>query len=199
MFRLRSLLVFGLAVVLTVAVSTAHGRQGRKSTPHAVVVHRDIEVQADDGVTVRRQDPPVQYDDKGKPRKPTSEELKAFKGPDPKLPGYSAEYADLKNGQIVRVTISKKKKDSGSKEVSTDSAKKESDKPSWTKVGELVGQLSHLDSKSKKFTVKVDAVTLQAGRHQGRPAGANKEVIDDAYATRIVILADKDADKNKSK
>lgn len=52
---------------------------------------------------------PMEYDDKGKPKKLTSKELAARKGPDKKLPGYTADASDVKQDMIVKVYIEKKK------------------------------------------------------------------------------------------
>ena len=52
---------------------------------------------------------PLAFDDKGNPRKYTAQELKDLKGPD-NLPGYTADFTDLKVGEIVRVSVAKRKK-----------------------------------------------------------------------------------------
>src|SRR4051794_16150552 len=75
-------------------------------TQHLVATHQDIDMQASDHVTVRLQNPPVDYDDKGNPKKYTKEELKELKGPDPKLPGYTGDYSYLKKGQVITVYLS---------------------------------------------------------------------------------------------
>jgi hypothetical protein len=70
---------------------------------------KDVELQTTDEVKVRQANPPEQFDDRGKPKKYTAKELKELKGPDPKLPGYNAEFSDLREGQVVTVTLVKKK------------------------------------------------------------------------------------------
>lgn len=70
---------------------------------------QDIELQVQDEVVVRTARPHEQFDDKGKPRRLTKAELKELKGPDPKVPGYKAEFGDLAVDQIVQVTLVKKK------------------------------------------------------------------------------------------
>jgi hypothetical protein len=52
---------------------------------------------------------PMAYDDKGKPKKLTKKELDELKGPDKKLPGYTADASDVKQDMIVTVYIEKKK------------------------------------------------------------------------------------------
>lgn len=61
-----------------------------------------------DDAKVRLTDPPPAYDDKGNIRKRTPEELRALKG-DSKLPGYGADWNDLRQGDVVRLTLVKKK------------------------------------------------------------------------------------------
>jgi len=99
--------------------------------------------------------------------------LRAAKGKDSRLPGYAADYSDLKNGQLVKVTVSKRRKTSDSDD------KKE---PSWKKLGELVGHVNHLDSKNRDLTLRVDMLANRG--QQNTPT----EQIKDAYATMIVIL-----------
>ena len=82
---------------------------------HLQVGKQDVKVMTIDDVKVRTKNPPVQYDDKGNKKKFTSKELKELKG-DPKLPGYSAEFNDLKQNQVVEVSLVRKKSDKGSKQ-----------------------------------------------------------------------------------
>jgi len=77
--------------------------------------HHDIEFQPGDEMIVRWRKPPIMLDDKGKARKLTDKELKELKGPDPKLPGYTAAQDDLKNDDIVTVYLAKKKKEKDDK------------------------------------------------------------------------------------
>jgi hypothetical protein len=70
----------------------------------------DIELEADDETKVRTMVLPVEYDDKGKPKKFTPKELRELKGPNKKLPGYTADWDNLGKGQLVEVYIPKPKK-----------------------------------------------------------------------------------------
>ena len=63
-----------------------------------------------DDLKVRTQEPPVAYDEKGNKKKYTAKEKKELKG-DPKLPGYTAGFEDLKVNQIVEVWLVYKKSD----------------------------------------------------------------------------------------
>jgi len=69
---------------------------------------QNVDFKARDDVLVRTARPREAFDDKGKIKKFTKAELKELKG-DPKLPGYKAEYGDLASGQIVEVTLVRKK------------------------------------------------------------------------------------------
>jgi hypothetical protein len=77
---------------------------------HLQVGRQDVKVMSTDDVKVRTKNPPVAYDDKGNKKKYTPKELKELKG-DSKLPGYSAEFSDLKQNQIVEVSLVRKKGD----------------------------------------------------------------------------------------
>ena len=70
---------------------------------------KDVELQTTEEVKVRQANPPEAFDDKGKPKRYTPKELKELKGPDPKVPGYNAEFSDLHEGQYVTISLVKKK------------------------------------------------------------------------------------------
>ena len=53
--------------------------------------------------------PPPKSDDKGNPARYTQEELKELKGPDSKVPGYTANFSDLRKNQMVQVYFVRKK------------------------------------------------------------------------------------------
>jgi hypothetical protein len=69
----------------------------------------NIDFQAGADMKVRVLHPMV-YDDKGKPKKLTSKELAELKGPDKKLPGYTAEIADIRQDSYVTVYLPKTKR-----------------------------------------------------------------------------------------
>ena len=93
--------------------------QASRQTP-TTTVHKDFDLESTTDAKVRRQNPPVQYDEKGNVKKYTAEELKELKGPDTKLPGYTADWTDLKDGQIVKITLSLPKKDKDNKDKDKD-------------------------------------------------------------------------------
>jgi hypothetical protein len=73
---------------------------GRNWKPFPVVVGDDVKV--------RRMTLPVDFDDKGKPKKYTQKEKDELRGPDKKLPGYTAGLEDLKAGQLIDVYLVRK-------------------------------------------------------------------------------------------
>jgi hypothetical protein len=70
----------------------------------------NVEMEADDNTKVRTMLLPVEYDDKGKLKKFTPKELRELKGPNKKLPGYTADWENLAVGQTVEVFLPKQKK-----------------------------------------------------------------------------------------
>src|SRR5262249_23866317 len=72
------------------------------------LVTKDIDLRGSDEVKVRLLNPPVDYDEKGRPKKYTAKELKEMKGPEG-YPGYTANWEDLKQNQVVRVYLVKNK------------------------------------------------------------------------------------------
>jgi hypothetical protein len=81
--------------------------QALRNQFHVVTEHKDFDLQAAKDATVRFLNPPMEYDDKGYPKKYTPEELKKLKGTNPNLPGYEADFEKLKIGDNVRVTFKK--------------------------------------------------------------------------------------------
>jgi hypothetical protein len=82
-------------------------QQARNQNSGRVVTqHKDFDLESTVDAKVRRQDPPVQYDEKGNPKQYTQKELKELKG-DPKQPGYEADWDSLKVGQTIKVTFGK--------------------------------------------------------------------------------------------
>jgi hypothetical protein len=71
---------------------------------------KDVKLEATDAMKVRRKKLPIDYDDKGKIKKYTAKEKRALKGPNKRLPGYTAEPNDLSKGQTVVVYLAKKPK-----------------------------------------------------------------------------------------
>jgi hypothetical protein len=91
--------------------------------------HKDFDIQGGDNAKVRLQDLPTRLDEKGNPKPYTADEKKDLKGTDSKLPGYNAEWTDLKVGQIVKVTLSKHHDDPKDKDAKDNNDNKDKAKP----------------------------------------------------------------------
>src|SRR5437867_1041864 len=78
----------------------------------------NFDFQSVDDVKVRWKNLPPLFDDKGNPRKPSDKERAELKGPDKKLPGYQADFADLRKDMTVEVQFPKAnaKPDKGKKD-----------------------------------------------------------------------------------
>jgi hypothetical protein len=90
--------------------------------------HQNVDLQAVEDLQVRTMVLPPAYDDKGNPRKHTADELKELKGPNKDLPGYTADFSDLKGNLIVEITIGQPKNTGPKGPSSSSSASKTDDK-----------------------------------------------------------------------
>src|SRR5262245_6158218 len=72
-----------------------------------VTIESPMEFMADDHMKIRTMLVPLEYDDKGKPRRLTAKEIKERRGDDPTLPGFDADFDSLRQGQWVEVHIEK--------------------------------------------------------------------------------------------
>jgi hypothetical protein len=71
--------------------------------------HVDIEFHQSPEMIVRTANPPQAFDEKGNPKKYTTEELKTLKGTKhPNLAGYEADISALQPNQVVKVTLAKR-------------------------------------------------------------------------------------------
>lgn len=87
----------------------AEQQRNRMNAVQVRQVPVSLELQATDELKVRVLQPPADFDDRGRPRRYTKKELKEMKGPDPKQPGYTAEFDQLKPGQTVQVALAQRK------------------------------------------------------------------------------------------
>jgi hypothetical protein len=72
-----------------------------------ITERKEFDIQGGDNAKVRLQDLSARFDEKGNPKPYTADEKKDLKGTDSKMPGYNADWTDLKAGQIVKLTLSK--------------------------------------------------------------------------------------------
>ncbi len=89
---------------------------------------RVIEFQAADNLVVRTMIEPIEFDDKGKPRRLTAKEKRDLKGPDPKLKGYTSDFDSLKRDQIVELFVPKPPKEAARPKPAPKSKSKAKDK-----------------------------------------------------------------------
>lgn len=86
-----------------------HRGQGGNGPFTIASARKDFDLETAANVKVRMSKVPLEYDDKGNPKKYTPKELEALKGPDSQLPGYASKLEDLKPGQVVKLTFGKSK------------------------------------------------------------------------------------------
>jgi hypothetical protein len=194
------------SVVLSVLLLSGPASVAQRVRP--VATQHKVEINLADDAIIRFKKAPRQFDDKGKSVTPTAEQLQAMKG-DPKLPGYAAELSDLKAGQIVKLSLGRRKKPKGEKatEAGTD---KKPDKPTWTSLAEITGRLVKIEGldapkgKGKKgaertrdvepkLILGIDAVAFaRVGR---KVSGGKVALGEDVFATQVMILADSEPEK----
>jgi hypothetical protein len=123
--------------------------------------HVDLELGADDATKVRTDFLPEIFDEKGKPKKYTKDEVAALKGGS-SLPGFKAGYDDIKQGQVVRVVFGKKDEEKKKDDEKKDDKDKKNDqpKPISLPVNELLGKITRVEGTTKKFVVRVEIKTL---------------------------------------
>jgi len=118
--------------------------------------HVDIEFHASPEMIVRNMNPPQAFDEKGNPKKYTSDELKALKGKFPNMAGYEADISALQPNQIVKVTLEKrpapKKTPAPAK---TDASKTDADKTEAAGKTDIDKDKDTVTTNSKTWVTKV--------------------------------------------
>jgi hypothetical protein len=127
----------GLGLIL-VSGQKAYAQTGAKRA----LAPKQVKLSVVDAVQVRTRLLPLAFDDKGAPRKLTTEEVKELRGTDAKLPGYAADYSDLKAGQAVLINLGRIKPTPPPKDGSPsgDEAAKGTAQ-SWDPAGQLTARL----------------------------------------------------------
>lgn len=179
-------LVLGLVLV---ACREAHSQTGVKRA----LAPKQVKLSVVDGVQVRTRSLPVAFDDKGAPRKLTTEEVKELRGNDRKLPGYAADYSDLKAGQAVLIYLGRVKTPKDDKQSGDESAKVTSE--SWEPAGQLTARLVKVEGPEvakSKTTPKGKAPKKTIPRQITFTVTANAvSTIQDLSAVMIEILDDR--------
>jgi hypothetical protein len=80
-----------------------------RNAPTVATGYKEFDMEALDKVVIRRLQPPAEYDDKGKLKTYSKDELARLRGKDKSLPGYEASFLDLHNGQLVKIYFSRAK------------------------------------------------------------------------------------------
>lgn len=77
-----------------------------KNNPFKVVTNKNkVDFHAGEEIKVRFLNLPLEFDDKGKPKKYSNEEIKALRGKDTKIPGFEGSLDSLKVGMLVKVVL----------------------------------------------------------------------------------------------
>jgi hypothetical protein len=190
----------------------------RPNQPNNQPVNRQITINTDYVITfntlggkVRLTNPPIQYDDKGRPKKLTSEDLAKLKGEetgDDKLPGYAAEPTEITTGDTVTITL--KMPDPNKKPAKDDAANKDDkttpdtktaakdEKPGskdisdWISAGPpLVAKVQKIDNNSNGVVLTVRVSKQKNTTDKNAKDQTNSQTYDakQKQATLIVIGA----------
>ena len=155
---------------------------GNGNMPKPVTAHIDYQLEPTGDMIVRLMSPPLQYDDKGFPKKYTAGELKEMKGDNPKLVGYNGDVNDLKNGLQVKVSVVK-----DPPPAKEDAKADKPDKPKYVPAGELTGQLTRTGNSDKAMTLRVSYQTWQGAGWRPNNA-ANPKDTPPLQVSMIVVL-----------
>jgi hypothetical protein len=182
------------------AVHLPHG-QGQG---HLTATQKNVDIQTIDDVVVRRSRMKELFDQNGKVRQPTPEERAAAKG-NSNLPGYEADVNELKAGQVLKLTLLKKKET----KTNSGTGQKDSDKETkteWVPAGTITVVLKNYQDSVKTLTFEVDGATLAGNRHtqayntdKGKNKKDNKITLDDFRVKRIEITKEPPDDSKTKK
>jgi len=145
---------------------------------------KTVEFHCGDDIPVRTLTLPLEYDEKGQPKKHSPEEVKKLKGTNPNLPGYEAKLEDLKPGTIVKVTLGLAAKPAPAKKepAKNDADKKEADNKEADKKAAEKKDADKKDA-DKKAADKKDADKKDAGG-----IVENKNLVNRTVVKMIVII-----------
>jgi hypothetical protein len=182
-----------------------NNRPNPQPNPNNQPVNRQITINTDYVVTfntvvgkVRLTTPPLQYDDKGQPKKLTSEDLAKLKGDetgDDKLPGYACEITEITTGDTVTITlkmpdpnVKKPAKDAATKDdkpaTADDKTPSKDEKPGskdigdWVSAGQLVGKVQKIDNNSAGVTLTVRVARQQNTTDKNAKDQTNNQTYD---------------------
>ena len=127
-------LVLGLVALLSGEV---HSQTRSKRAP----APKQFKLDVADVVQVRTRLLPLAFDDKGVSRKLTKEEVKELRGTDKKVPGYAADYSDLKAGQAVIIYLGRMKPLKPKDDSKADEQTAKNNPQTWEPAGQIAAQL----------------------------------------------------------
>jgi hypothetical protein len=159
--------VLGLIALLTGEV---HSQTRSKRAP----AQKQVKLDVVDAVQVRTRLLPMAFDDKGAQRKLTKEEVKELRGTDSKVPGYAADYSDLKAGQAVIIYLGRMKTIKPKDGSQADEQSAKNNPQSWEAAGQISVRLA-----------KVEGPEFAKGKTTPNGKGPNKTI-----PRQITILAD---------
>jgi hypothetical protein len=168
------------------AIARHWNGNGNGNMPKVTTAHVDYQLEPTGDMVVRLMYPPLQYDDKGFPKKYTADELKALKGDNPKMVGYNGDVADLKPNTQVKVYLVKDPPPA--KADKPDNANKP-DKPKYLAAGEMSGELTQVGSADKGMTLRVSYQTYQGGGWQAPKNAGNQKDAPKLQVGMIVVLS----------
>jgi hypothetical protein len=128
-------LVLGLVALLSGEV---HSQTRSKRAP----AQKQVKLDVDDAVQVRTRLLPLAFDDKGAHRKLTKDEVKELRGTDSKVPGYAADYSDLKAGQAVIIYLGRMKTTKPKDGSQADEQSAKNNPQSWEPAGQISVRLA---------------------------------------------------------
>lgn len=174
-----------IALATVIAVWTPRA-DAQKRRPQLVTKNYDVEVTVTDDIKVRLKNPPARFDQKGQLLKYSAEELNELRGDTPeekKMQGYKSDFADLKIGDIVTVSLVRFQPDP-----------KDKDKTVRASAGQLNGTVAKVQGGGKTLVVRVSVT--EAKLPFPTVANQNKVTLDprQLQAAGIMILMENPRD-----
>ena len=140
LFKHVSVTCLGLGLIVLLS-SEAHSQTRSKRPP----APKQIKLAVADAVQVRARLLPLAFDDKGNARKLTKDEVKELRGTDSKVPGYSADYSDLKTGQAVTIYLGRMKPIKPKDGSQADEQSAKNDPQSWEPAGQISARVAMVE------------------------------------------------------
>lgn len=189
------MLLAGMAAAVVLAWLPSLGRAQQPRVSSRVVPRTlRLELTLADDAKVRVGFPLPRFDTRGLPIKYRPEELKKYKGDDPaemKLPGYKADFANLKKGDTVQVALSVLKPD-----------RKDKEKFVWAPGETVSGTV--VEAKQPKIVLDVAYAKVEVSIPGVAPGALDSGIkpgtkvpVDPAKARAAVILIVKEAEPAK--